>query len=70
MTRRALYLGPELHDDAPATIKNAIAVRRVCALTGRCPACGATLELDGQPAPGTVVHATFHHDDDCPAVAP
>jgi hypothetical protein len=61
---RALYLLPEIPDDAPEELKNAIAIRNACATEGRCPSCGARGELTGPDEHG-VLHLTFRHENDC-----
>jgi hypothetical protein len=62
---RALYLLPEIPDDAPEQLKNALAIRNACATEGRCPDCGAVGELRPDAALPGVFHLTFRHDDDC-----
>ncbi len=74
ITRRTLYIGPEIDDDLPIVDKNRLATRRGACLTGRCPGCGTEAErvpdaLTGKVRPGTVTHILFVHDEDCPAVA-
>lgn len=69
--RRLLCIGPVLRDDDPPARKSTVAALRTCMLTGRSPDCGATLELDAPPAPGTIVlQGTFRHETHCPVVAP
>lgn len=64
--RPALYLGPQIPDDASPLLKERIARRRLVAVTGRCP-CGATLELPADLRPGFRV-VRVEHEDGCPAV--
>jgi hypothetical protein len=61
-----LCILPEIPDDAPEILKNALALRNACATEGRCPSCGTTPDLlfDGHG----IGHLTFRHDDDCPAL--
>lgn len=64
--RRALAVLPSIPDDAPAEMKNALAIRNACLTEGRCPSCGTT--------PRVTVdrhgfgHLTFEHDDSCPVL--
>lgn len=65
---RTLHLLPCIPDDAATGLKNDLAMRNEASTSGRCPGCGATVELSGPILPGTVVHAVFRHDDGCPAL--
>jgi hypothetical protein len=75
--RRALYLLPVIPDDAPDPIREAIARRRLAALTGDCP-CGVSGEpLTRQQRRARqrreakrqtrLVQTVFEHEHDCPA---
>jgi hypothetical protein len=77
---RAMYVLPVIPDNAPDTIREGIARRRLAALTGKCP-CGAdSPELSRQQrrararaqakraASATLTRATFEHEPDCPAI--
>jgi hypothetical protein len=61
---RVLYLLPEIPDDAPEELKDALAIRNACATEGVCPDCGARGEIHGPDEQG-VFHAVFRHEDDC-----
>jgi hypothetical protein len=67
--RNILVIGPDICDEWPTALKDKVAVRRATALRGACPACGARVELAGQPRPGAVTRVLVRHDDNCPAVA-
>jgi hypothetical protein len=61
---RVLYLLPEIPDDAPEELKDALAIRNACATEGRCPDCGACGEIHGPDEHG-IMHLVFRHEDDC-----
>jgi hypothetical protein len=63
---RVLYVLPDIPDDAPERLKNALAVRNTCAVEGRCPGCGTEGEL--RELRRHVFSWTFRHDDGCPAL--
>ena len=63
---RTLFVLPEIADDAPDAIKNAVAIRNACATEGRCPACGVVPDLTWQ-ADG-IGHLTFQHESHCPCL--
>lgn len=58
---------PDIPDDAPVELKNAIAVRNEASRTGRCPGCGAEMQLDGPLISGAVGSATMYHENECVA---
>jgi hypothetical protein len=62
--RRALYLLPEIPDDAPDQLKNALGIRNACATEGVCPDCGARGEIHGPDEHG-IMHLVFRHEDNC-----
>jgi hypothetical protein len=62
--QRTLYLLPPIPDDAPAELKNALAIRNACATEGRCPDCHTHGELTGPDTAG-FYHLTFRHEDWC-----
>ena len=62
----SLYLLPSIPDDAPAELKNALAIRNACAIEGKCPSCGATGELTFEQ--NGLGHLTFHHEPECPVL--
>ena len=61
---RALYLLPEIPDDALTAWKNALAIRNACTTSGRCPDCHARGRLHGPDADG-FLHLVFAHENDC-----
>jgi hypothetical protein len=67
----ALVLLPEIHDDYPTEIKNALAMRNDATINGRCRGCGATgpsvLDSLAGATRGSVEAAVFTHEADCPA---
>jgi hypothetical protein len=66
--RGTLYVLPEIRDEWPVELKDALAIRNACATEGRCPSCGvvgvlsADTELDG------LFHYTFEHEIWCGAL--
>lgn len=63
---RVLWLLPEIPDDAPAALKNALAIRNAANVAGVCPDCGACGEITGPDEHG-FLHLTFEHEDGCGA---
>ena len=63
-----LYVGPEIIEDATVELKNALALRCAANLSGGCPACGATFELDQPPRAGEVATARMVHENGCPVL--
>ena len=61
---RAVYVLPSIPDDAPSRFKSALAIRNACAVEGRCPDCGARVELRG-PDENGILHLTFEHEAGC-----
>ncbi len=61
---RALYLLPQIPDDAPSRFKNALAIRNACMTEGRCPDCRARGELRGPDEHG-LLRLVFAHEDGC-----
>lgn len=61
--RRTMMLLPEVPDDAPDWLKNALATRNACSVDGQCPTCGATPTLSVDE--GGLGHLTFLHEDGC-----
>lgn len=61
-----LYVLPSVPDDAPADVKNALAIRNACATERRCPACGTTPELTVDS--NGFAWLTFQHEPDCPVL--
>jgi hypothetical protein len=68
--RRALYVVPQVPEDAPPRLREGIARRRLAAREGCCR-CGAEgpepFTLAATVAPGSVNHTTVEHENDCPA---
>lgn len=75
---RALYMLPAIPDDAPDDIREALARRRIAALTGRCPCGEISTELTRQQRRARqrrqakqqlrpAQTAVFEHEHDCPA---
>lgn len=66
-----LVVQAEMPDDAPADVKNAIAVRRLANLQGVCPDCGAVrvmpnrAERRAATRAGLMIFAVIVHEDDC-----
>lgn len=58
-----LYVLPAIPDDAPDTVKNALAIRNAASANGVCPSCGATPYL-WQDNDG-ITHLTFEHEEGC-----
>jgi hypothetical protein len=67
-TRRpkALFVLPAIPDEAPAAVKNALAIRNQCSVEGHCPACDAEPELYLDQH--GIHHLVFRHDEDCPCL--
>lgn len=60
------FVLPSIPDDAPAEVKDALALRNACATEGRCPACGVTPTLElGSDGLGWL---TFAHEPHCPSL--
>lgn len=66
--RPVLAIVPAIPDDAPAHIKNGLAIRNTATVTGKCPHCKAVAEITRMPQPGEIGHAVMEHEDDCPAL--
>jgi len=64
-SRRALFLLPEIPDDAPVELKNALATRNACATEGVCPCCHAVGELYADDELQGVFHIVFAHEAWC-----
>jgi hypothetical protein len=65
---RTLLVLPSIPDDAPAELKNAIAIRNACSVEGRCSACGVSGVASADPTHAMVFHYTFEHEPSCPAL--
>lgn len=69
-----LYVLPEIREDWPAWVRQAIATRNVATTTGQCPGCGARYQqpnrAERRRLRGLVLHAAVHHEDGCPAIDP
>jgi hypothetical protein len=70
---RIAYVLPVIPDDAPPTVREGIARRRLAALEDKCP-CGGRSPLNRATrrrltkARGKVAYLGFVHEDGCPAV--
>jgi hypothetical protein len=63
---RALFVLPEIPDDAPEALKNGLAIRNAANVAGVCPDCGARGEITGPDEHG-FMHLTFEHEAGCGA---
>lgn len=61
-----LFVLPEIRDDLPVAVKNALALRNACTVNGRCPSCGAVASRFR--VEHGIHHATFEHEDWCRAL--
>jgi hypothetical protein len=68
MRKRTLFILPEIHDDDPPELKNALAIRNACTTEGRCPDCGAVGELNPDADYPGIFHYTFRHEPWCGAL--
>jgi hypothetical protein len=59
---------PEIPDDAPVELKDALAVRNAASVAGECPSCGATPELHVDCKHRLLFHAVFRHSAECGAL--
>jgi hypothetical protein len=66
--KKTLLLVPEIRDDDPDELKDALAVRNAAATTGTCPSCGCTVVLKPDLEHPGIIHGYFEHEDDCPAL--
>ncbi len=57
--KRTLYVLPEIPDDAPAELKNALAIRNAASVAERCPDCHARGQLHPDPNVAGLMHLTF-----------
>ncbi len=67
-TRRTVVVVPDIPDGAPSSVKNGLAIRNRATATGRCPACGARMEVSAPVVPGQVTDARMLHESWCPAL--
>ena len=65
---RTLFVLPEIDDDDDPARKDALAIRNACNLTGRCPSCGCTVELEPDADESGLIHGYFRHEDGCPVL--
>lgn len=67
----AVIVQAAIRDDAPESVKDALAIRRSANATGVCPDCGATAALPNRAARreaarrGGLLRVVFRHEDDC-----
>jgi hypothetical protein len=45
-----------------------MATRNACNLTGRCPSCGCTVEVEADSDHPGLTHGYFRHEDGCPVL--
>lgn len=74
---RILYVVPVVPDDAPDTIREGLARRRVATIHGTCPCGESTITLSRQQRrarqrravkrQANVIYGAFEHTTDCPA---
>lgn len=64
---RALYVLPSVTDDTDPKVKNALAIRNAASVSGRCPSCGAVMQIVSWE-PGEIGEARMEHEHDCPAL--
>jgi hypothetical protein len=65
---KALFVLPEIHDDDPVELKNALAIRNSCATEGRCRGCGVIGEVRPDVEHANIFHYVFEHEHWCPAL--
>jgi hypothetical protein len=58
---------PLVDDDDDTEHKNALTLRNLANLSGRCPSCDATFDLVEVDESG-VLHAVMGHENDCPVL--
>ena len=63
--RNTLYVLPEIRDDWPAELKDALAIRNACAVEGQCPDCGVVGEITPDESRSLLFHYTFRHEEWC-----
>ena len=66
---KALFVLPSIPDDAPADLKNSLAIRNACATEGRCPACATVGALHPDAHQPLLWHYVFEHENWCEAAA-
>jgi hypothetical protein len=66
--KNAIYVLPEIPDDAPVHVKEGLAARNASAVDGICPSCGAVGEVTADRRMAGVYHLTFRHQDRCNAL--
>ena len=66
--KRTLLVLPAIPDDAPAELKNAIALRNACVTEGQCPGCGVIGVVTPDPKLEATFHYTFRHENWCGAL--
>jgi hypothetical protein len=64
---RALFILPQIPDDATTRVKDAIAIRNAATVNGVCPSCHARGEFSGPDVYG-LHHLTFRHEPHCGAL--
>lgn len=64
---RAVYIGPEIAEDAPPVVREGLARRRLTAVNGRCP-CGAVI-VHPRVFPVQVTTVAVWHEHGCPAAS-
>jgi hypothetical protein len=67
-SRRTLFVLPEIRDEWPEDLKDAIAIRNACATEGVCPSCGVVGELHADERHDGIYHYVFQHEPACGAL--
>lgn len=65
--RRVLYVLPGVADNADPKLKNALAIRNAASVSGKCPSCGAVMQIVLGES-GRASEARIEHERDCPAL--
>ena len=63
-----MFVLPEIDDDDDPARKDAMAIRNACNLTGRCPSCECTVEVEADSDHPGLTHGYFRHEDGCPVL--
>jgi hypothetical protein len=63
-----MFVLPEIHDAAPESWKNGLAIRNAASTSGVCPDCGTRGRIAGPDRDG-IYHVIFEHEPDCSVVS-